>query len=307
MYDIENLTNLNKDRKPSKGNIVKIEDLIQNDECIKALELLEEISPSMESEVLKGALWVKNNLFSHIKEHKNLSPKSCALKELQLYFNQPKEIIEKEMMVEKPVNKSWNKLQPNPLSESDVNNFYIVTDSYIYELMAANHIIQTLYSFYILVQKIKTLNINTIIDYGAGAGTLCILFKKLGYNVIYADLKGKTFDYAKWRFKQRNLKIPLINLSREDINNLEFDCILSTEVIEHVVNPKNLVEKFSSVLKSKQILIVSESCEYTKDFSSHLEQNKKLGGDNFIRLLATNKLNQILSVPFIPQLIFQKE
>ncbi len=76
------------------------------------------------------------------------------------------------MLVEKPVHDSWNKIRPNPLSEEDINRFYKITDPYIYELMAANHIVQTLFSFYELVQKMKRLDIHKIMDYGAGAGTL---------------------------------------------------------------------------------------------------------------------------------------
>ncbi len=149
--------------------------------------------------------------------------------------------------------------------------------------------------------------LHTILNYGAGAGNLCILLKKLGYNVIYADLPGKTYDFAKFRFDKRDIKIKMLNLLETNINEEEFDCILSTEVVEHVVEPEKLIKEFSENLKKDQYLIVSESCEYTEDFASHLEHNKIFGGDNFIELAEKYNFKQIKKDPFIPQMIFRKE
>jgi 2-polyprenyl-3-methyl-5-hydroxy-6-metoxy-1,4-benzoquinol methylase len=310
MYDIENLTALNRKRKNIETlKIVKeFEEIIKQNNCLKAFDLLEKyITNNQEIEnelvILYGALYVKNLIL----EDKDLSPKESALIELEEYLKIDKKEIEKLMLVEVPVDIDWKKYSPNPKSEDEVNEFYMKTNSYIYELMAANHIVQTLYSYFVLINKIKDLNINTILDYGAGAGTLCILLKKLGYNVIYADLPGKTYDFAKFRFDKRELDIRMLNLLETNINEEEFDCILSTEVVEHVVDSEKLINEFSDYLKKDQYLIVSESCEYTEDFASHLEHNKVFGGDKFIGLTEKYNFKQIKKDPLIPQMIFRKE
>jgi SAM-dependent methyltransferase len=315
MYDIENLTYLNKGRKKSNDkDLLKIEDLIKNNNCKKAKQLIKKNLTNKEIykelNILYGALFIKeilnNNLYKNEKEE--YSPKSLALLELKDYLKKPISKFIFKTVVELPVKEAWNKLNPNTKDEEDINKFYMITDAYIYELMAANYIVQTLYSYYVLAQKLKSKNITTILDYGAGAGTLSILFKELGYNVIYADLPGKTFNFAKWRFKQRGLDIKMIKIKdRNFIKDIKFDCILCTEVIEHVVNPLKYLKDFKNVLNKGEILIVSESCEYTDDFSSHLSENKKYGGKRFIEIMSKLNFKQIYKSPFIPQMIFEKK
>lgn len=315
MYDIENLTYLNKNRKKTNNpDLIKIENLIRNNNCKKAKRLIKKNLNNKkinnELNVLYGALIVKeilnNSLYKDKKE--DFSPKNLALLELKDYLKKPISKIILKTIVETPVKESWEKINPNTKNETEVNNFYMVTDAYIYELMAANYIVQTLYSYFVLIEKLKSKNIKTILDYGAGAGTLSILFKELGYNVIYADLPGKTFNFAKWRFKQRGLDIKMIKIkNRNFIKDLDFDCILCTEVIEHLVNPLKYLKDFKKYLKKGQYLIVSESCEYTDDFSSHLIENKKYGGKRFIDIMSKLDFKQISKNPFIPQMIFKKK
>ncbi|MEA3514989.1 MAG: class I SAM-dependent methyltransferase [Nanoarchaeota archaeon] len=315
MYDIEKLTHLSGKERTKNSIVRKIEHLISHNKCLEAKEeiigYLDKNKLTPEIEMIKGALWIKERLFkSYFNDELSClskSPKECALSELSYYTKEEKQILLRKMLVETPVSESWKEISPDPKNEDEVNHFYMVTDSYIYELMAANHIIQTLYSYYVLIQKLKDLKIHTILDYGAGAGTLSILFKELGYNVTYADLSGKTFGFAKWRFKKRNYDIPMIDLTKEERKEEHnHDCIVCTEVFEHLVNPLKLLDRFSKILKKDQFLIISESCKYTKDFCSHLETNKKYGGDKFKILLQKQGFVQIKADPFIPQLIFRK-
>lgn len=311
MYDIENLTDLNRERtnKKSPKILSDIEKLIISNQCSKAIieinRLIRKPIDIKELHVLKGALEEKDLEFEGLCSH-DISPKNSALYELSKYLNKPEEEIEKLMLVEKPVEQSWNIINPDPTSEESVNNFYMETDSYIYELMAANNIVQTLYSFFVLIQKMKELEITTVLDYGAGVGTLSIIFKRLGYDVTYADLPGKTFDFARWRIDQRELNIGMVDLNKTLRISEKFDCVLSTEVVEHVVDPIKLIRKISEALRKDGIFVVSESCNYTEEFSSHLESNKKYGSEAFIKLMEENKFKQIQKDPFIPQLIFQK-
>ncbi len=312
MYDVEGLTLLSRKESTKNSVIKKIERLIIQNKCLEAKDeinkYLEKDKSAPEIEMMKGALQIKEELFiSYFNDELNYltkSPKECALSELSDYTKKERQILLKKMLAEVPVSESWKGINPNPKNEEEVNQFYMVTDAYIYELMAANHIIQTLYSYYVLTQKLEDLKISTILDYGAGAGTLSILFKKLGYNVTYADLPGETFEFAKWRFKKRNYEIPMIDLTRQEVQN--YDCIMCTEVFEHLVNPLKLLDEFSRILKRGQFLIISESCKYTEDFCNHLETNKKYGGNMFTKLLQKYGFIQIKADPFIPQLIFKR-
>jgi len=98
-------------------------------------------------------------------EGKTLSPKNAALEELAQYLGVSKNSIEQKMLVEVPVAAARNEYNPDIYDEHDITNFYRTTDAYIFELMAANHIVQTLYSYFILAEKLKQLPIKTILDY----------------------------------------------------------------------------------------------------------------------------------------------
>lgn len=315
MYDPEMLSPLPMDRgRAASERIAAAESLMRANRCDMAKKIAVQTCIDSPEEtkafVLRGALRMKEVLFSSLfgaKDSKTLSPKGCALRELSAYLGRPEAETEKMMVVEVPVGKAWRAANPNPKSENEVNGFYMTTDSYVYELMAANHIVQTLYSYNVLVEKLRSFgNIDTVLDYGGGAGTLSILFKELGCNVLYADLPGRTYDFAAWRFRERKLDIPMVDLTRTRIENLKFNCILCTEVIEHLVNPVGVLGEFKNSLKRDELLVVSESCEYTEQFSTHLPSNKQYGGDNFTRIMDGLGFEQILEKPYVPQMIFKK-
>lgn len=265
--------------------------------------------------MLTSALWVKDRIFDEtINDVQQKSPKYCALHELSEYLDLKITSVEKWMLVEEPVHEEWKKMKVDPYDHDDINHFYRVTDSYVYELMAANNIVQTLYAYSVMIERLQKLGVRNILDYGGGAGTLSILLSRLGYKVTYADLAGKTADFAGWRFKKRGLNIPIINLEGNEktdlkapnLKNARFDCILSAEVIEHVLYPVDLIKSFKNKLPSGGIAVISESCQYTEQFISHLESNKKYGGLEFIRIMRTQGFEQLPVDFFIPQQLFIK-
>lgn len=312
MYDIESLTSLTEGAHTVPSELSNVETSIRRDECDTAKHLLRDIltqEPTQtEANMLQAALWVKDRLFTDLLDGgaRSDSPKSCALQELSQYLGKPVSKVEENMVVEVPVAEDWNSFDPDPTDADEVDAFYETTDAYVYELMAANHIIQTLYSYYTMILKLNHMNVDTVLDYGAGAGTLCILLDQIGYNPIYADLPGETFRFANWRFEQRDCNIPTVNLEDEDVEQSQFDCILCTEVIEHIVEPIALLEKFGSWLATGEVAVISESCEYTEDFATHLERNEQYGGDAFFDIMQDLGFDHVLDSPYIPQHFFLK-
>ncbi len=316
MYDIEDLTDLNDCKHIVPSIVVQAEDLIRGQKCREALRLLR-IDKSNDDyiEMIVLALWVKTRLFSHVVAGvESKSPKMCALEELGLFLQAlPKQYVDK-MRVEVAVEADWHTMDIDPKSNNDLIRFYQESDAYVYELMAANHIIQTLYTFGVMAERMQKLGVQNVLDYGAGVGTICILLHQLGYDVTYADLSGKTSDFAKWRFKKRNLYIPTYELQGNVMNdlhsthfkNIDFDCIVSTEVIEHVLEPQKLLQSFYNKLVHGGVLVVSESCDYTEQFASHLESNKQFGGENFISFMDEIGFRLQVYETYIPQMIFIK-
>jgi len=312
MYDLEELTALNSASRIFRDDKTReIETQVRSDRCREAKRALVEknrIGPTLASVIMAEGLRIKELLFRNaIDEHEDLSPKECALRELEAYLDVPRNQFHRPMLVEVPVSQAWKEMGVDSNNSESVLNFYRQTDSYIYELMAANHVIQTLYSFGIMQRKIASLPIKNILDYGAGAGTLSILLAQSGLRPVYLDLESPMMTFARWRFERRGLDIPIIDVETCDITSLKKDAILCTEVVEHVSDVPGLLNMLCNVLTPGQHMIISESCEYVEQFCSHLPQNLQYGGERFIDLMRQRGYKQVLTQPYVPQMFFCKE
>jgi 2-polyprenyl-3-methyl-5-hydroxy-6-metoxy-1,4-benzoquinol methylase len=127
----------------------------------------------------------------------------------------------------------WNKVQPKTAEE--ITKFYRNTPNYIYDLTPFHYIIFA-----------AKMNMNDrlegkVLDYGAGIGTSLLLAWNRGLrDLTYVDLKGKTWDYAKWRFNKWGAEVKMLD-AEYDIDKLEtYDSIICEEVLEHVPDWKEL-------------------------------------------------------------------
>ena len=92
-------------------------------------------------------------------------------------------------------------------------------------------------------------NLN-ILDVGCGGGLLCEPLSRLGGNVTGIDVSENAIITAKQHASKMGLKINYICTSLEEFNmKKDFDLIIASEVIEHVLDRKyflKLIRKISS-------------------------------------------------------------
>ena len=92
-------------------------------------------------------------------------------------------------------------------------------------------------------------NLN-ILDVGCGGGLLCEPLSRLGGNVTGIDVSKNAILTAKQHASKMGLKINYICTSLEELNmKKDFDLIIASEVIEHVLDRKyflKLIRKISS-------------------------------------------------------------
>jgi len=94
-----------------------------------------------------------------------------------------------------------------------------------------------------------------ILDIGCADGYLLLLLRKLGYEPVGMDVARSFVERAK-----ELTGCPVFQGKIEDMhmfNAEEFDCVVSTEVIEHVESPYNALKEIYRVLKSGGITIIS--------------------------------------------------
>lgn len=166
------------------------------------------------------------------------------------------------------VNKAWAKA--NPKTESEILRFYAETDAYIYADQRWNSTDPIkVKSKHKLSKFCHKHNIRSVLDYGAGVGEYCLYLASKNYDVSYADLYGKLWDFSQWRFKQRNLPIKMLKAGIDTLG--QYDLVICTDVLEHVKNPPSLAETLVAATTPKGYLCVTFG--FNQPGGKHLDEN----------------------------------
>ncbi len=97
-----------------------------------------------------------------------------------------------------------------------------------------------------------------ILDVGCGNGSLAIELINKGYNIFGIDASNQGIEIAKTKFRDRFFVHNIYNQTLPNkLNQLEFDTIISTEVIEHLYDPRSFIEFCNKILKLNGELIIS--------------------------------------------------
>jgi 2-polyprenyl-3-methyl-5-hydroxy-6-metoxy-1,4-benzoquinol methylase len=306
------------DFKKNSGNesetLLLKKTLKKNDFLLLLLILCEDAYRRFDSEAfyfLNRILYTSNNPVLRLKATKlqyawlslfRLSRKKNPLKDIinhgLNYLNRRFQISQSfnidQVKVEVPVRNDWIKQKVMYEDKESVLNFYKHTHSYILELIAANHQVETLFNYYVILDILKRLGISTCFDYGGGIGTFSLLAETFNINCIFSDIESETMSYAKERLKYLNSDVSLFLLRPDKIiipENLE--CILCTEVLEHIFEPDAIIRAIYKSLRPSGILVVSESFDYIDNFCTHLPRHKGKGGANFFKYLKKIGFKQI--------------
>jgi hypothetical protein len=213
-----------------------------------------------------------------------------------------------DFKVELPVLKDWKSRNMNFDDPSRLEEFYKTTDSYVLELIAANNQVETLFNYSIAIKKLLELGITNIYDYAGGIGTFSILSVLNGINVTFSELNSITGDYAIQRINDSGLaiKTEILEYDKPDLPD-NMQCIVCTEVLEHIYEPEELIKYFYSKLEQNGILVVSESFDYIEKFCTHLPNHKGKGGINFINFMNMIGFKQVVLNYNIHPIIFIKQ
>jgi hypothetical protein len=103
--------------------------------------------------------------------------------------------------------KEW--IDRNPQTPEEIISFYSYAKYYLYDLARNSYSLDTI----IYREQIAKMCKGRVLDYGGGIGDMCIRVSKYCKDVTYYDLPGNLFNFAKWRFERRNLKVQTIEAS----------------------------------------------------------------------------------------------
>jgi 2-polyprenyl-3-methyl-5-hydroxy-6-metoxy-1,4-benzoquinol methylase len=138
--------------------------------------------------------------------------------------------------------------------------YHLTMEGISYEYFAANPEVSHGYLYGPVSRLLAEFPEKTlVVDMGCGNGTFISLFRDRGWELYGSDFSPTAIEIAKQHF-------PGIGFSLADAQSLSgeltsklgtFDVVISTEVIEHVYNPRGFLQTCNSLLKPGGTLVLT--------------------------------------------------
>ncbi|GIW21900.1 MAG: hypothetical protein KatS3mg068_0907 [Candidatus Sericytochromatia bacterium] len=124
------------------------------------------------------------------------------------------------------------------------------------------------------ISQICSIRKGKVLDFGGGIGELSINLASKNIDVSFLEVPSETLNFAKWRFKRKNLNIDIYT----SLNQIKtkFDIIIALDVIEVLEKPEIHIKKFYELLNSSGLLILSKGKVGEKEHPMNLIKNKNL-------------------------------
>lgn len=162
-------------------------------------------------------------------------------------------------------NKEWE-----VLSEKSLLNFHRLSEFSKYCLIKWNteEKYQDIIKYITFICKQKK---GKVLDFGGGTGELSIQLASNNLEVDYLEVPGNTIAFAKWRFKRRQLDIPVFT----SLNHVsKYDVIICLDVLETLEKPLSHLKKFYQLLNNDGTLILSIGEVGSPYHPMNLEKNR---------------------------------
>lgn len=210
------------------------------------------------------------------------------VKDLAEYFDLSLEETICMLKVSKRINADlWRILDPK--SEDEIFQFYRVTP---YEIFDTAYWHMSRYQRKLRSEIVK-ISYGEVLDYGGGIGDLSVMLAQKGLNVTYLEIPGKTFEFAKWLFKKRQVLDKVQMIPADELDKLEYyDTIICLDVIEHVADQIYVLEKLGEHLNKNGILIITNLCDLEKDEDLPMEFEVDFDAEKFLNDMGIYKMNK---------------
>jgi len=120
--------------------------------------------------------------------------------------------------------------------------------------------------FDLILKYLGDIKNKTVLDVGCGDGALTYLFCKKQANVVGADVEELGLKFAKEFLSSHGYHPQLILTSAYNIplEDNSVDCVVASDVIEHVQEPDRLLEEAKRILKPGGKIVISTPYKLTE-------------------------------------------
>lgn len=174
------------------------------------------------------------------------------------------------------IKESWLKIHPR--TKKDIQNFYNHLELYIPEL-SSWHAMEQNEDFIEVAKFLQDClkqNFVSYLDYGSGIGSCGLVFAYFGFSVTLADISESMLNYAQWRLKRHKVTTKFLDLKREFLPKERYDCVTAIEVLEHLTNPVETVNKIRLAMKIGGLLFITTPFFKDPDRPVHLIHEMKV-------------------------------
>jgi 2-polyprenyl-3-methyl-5-hydroxy-6-metoxy-1,4-benzoquinol methylase len=102
---------------------------------------------------------------------------------------------------------------------------------------------------------LKHLEPGNHLDFGAGPGSSSLFFHSLGWNVYLADISTTMLDFARWRLAKHAVPATFFDTNTDPLPAHTFDLITAFDVMVHVPDIQETLEKLHRALKPGGYLV----------------------------------------------------
>ena len=95
-----------------------------------------------------------------------------------------------------------------------------------------------------------------ILDVAAAQGNFSLTLAERGYRVTWNDLRADLVDYVKLKHERGDVTFAPGNVFELEFDH-PFDCVVATEVIEHVAHPDDFLKKLSRMVRPHGYLVLT--------------------------------------------------
>jgi 2-polyprenyl-3-methyl-5-hydroxy-6-metoxy-1,4-benzoquinol methylase len=95
-----------------------------------------------------------------------------------------------------------------------------------------------------------------ILDVGCGNGNISLALGSLGFDVLGVDIDPTSIEKARKSNTFSNVRFDLLDANAFDMKD-QFDAVVCSEVLEHLIDPSELVQSIYSILKKDGVFVAT--------------------------------------------------